>query len=90
MKLVKKILSIVLIVTLMFCLASCAKYCWDSITYKETFEYALYEMNDGIYGYYNIVSSSIPAQNYEVVTLYFADGVCYYADNPGNLYVIDF
>ena len=28
--------------------------------------------------------------NEEPEFIYFADGVCYYADNPGNLYVIDF
>lgn len=71
MKLAKKIFSILLIAAIIFGLASCTKYCWDCITYKETLEYNLYEINDGIYGYYNIVSSSIPAQNYEVITLYF-------------------
>lgn len=75
MKLVKEILRIILIAAIAFGLASCTKYCWDSFTYNETFEYNLYEINDGIYGYYNIVSSAIPSQNYEVVTLYFGGGM---------------
>ena len=75
MKLVKKIIKIVMVVAMVIGLGSCTKSCWDYTTYKETFEYNLYEMNDGIYAYYNIVSSSKPAYNYEVITLYFADGV---------------
>lgn len=34
-----------------------------------TKEYSLSELNDGIYGIYTVVSSSIPAQNYEMITL---------------------
>lgn len=43
--------------------------------YKHTYidntvvEYDLYEINDGIYGYYNTVSSKAPAHNYEMITL---------------------
>lgn len=75
MKLAKKILAIILVAVMVFGLVSCAKYYWDYITYTETLEYNLHEINDGIYGYYNIVSSAIPAQNYQVVTLYFGGGV---------------
>ena len=72
MKLAKKIIMVVLIVVM---LAVPIVYIVDSITYKETLEYNLYEISDGIYGYYNIVASAIPAQNYQVVTLYFGGGV---------------
>ena len=42
------------------------------ISYNETSvikEYSLHELDDGIYGIYTVVSSSIPAQNYEIITL---------------------
>ena len=36
--------------------------------YKES-EYVLSEIGDGVYGIYTVVSSSVPANNYEMVTL---------------------
>lgn len=32
-------------------------------------EYQLYEMNDGVYAIYYTTHSSVPAQNYEVITV---------------------
>lgn len=74
MKLAKQIL-ILLIIVIAFGLVAPAIYTIDCITYKEILEYNLYEISDGIYGYYNIVASAIPAQNYQVVTLYFGGGI---------------
>lgn len=34
-----------------------------------TSEYSLRELDEGVYGIYTVVSSSIPAQNYEMITL---------------------
>ena len=34
-----------------------------------TSEYSLSELDEGVYGIYTVVSSSIPAQNYDMVTL---------------------
>jgi hypothetical protein len=47
------------------------KSCYEYCEYEATYEYKLQEIEDGVYGYYNTVSSSIPAENYEVITLYF-------------------
>lgn len=71
MRFVKKVAMYILIAVLVLGLLSPVIYVIHCLSYKETLEYNLYEINDGIYGYYNIVSSSIPAQNYEVITLYF-------------------
>lgn len=75
MRLSKKIFMIILVAAMIFGLASCTKSCWDYKTYSETLKYNLYEISDGIYGYYNIVTSTAPAHNYQVVTLYFGGGV---------------
>jgi hypothetical protein len=70
-----KMLPIVLVVLSIICLMCVAVYCWRCITYSETLEYTLYEIDDGVFGYYNLVTSSIPSQNYEVITLYFGGGM---------------
>lgn len=59
------------IVTILCC-------CWMAIAsqgdgYTER-DYALSELSDGVYGWYNRVSSQVPAQNYDVITL-CCDGV---------------
>ena len=87
MKLVKKIPTLILIAVLVLGLLSPVVYIIHCHTYKETLEYNLYEINDGIYGYYNIVSSSIPAQNYEVITLYF--GGVYTLKGDVNIHYTD-
>jgi hypothetical protein len=66
----KKGLAIVSIAFLIFACAcgftSCYKHTYVDST---TVEYTLYEIDDGIYGYYNTVSSKAPAHNYEMITL---------------------
>jgi len=69
MKIVKWILVIILITAVSVGFVSCAKYFHDSATYENVVEYKLLEVSNGVYGYYNTVSSSTPAHNYEVITL---------------------
>lgn len=71
MKLFKRIIKIFLIVTVILGCVSCAKSCYNTYTYSNTVEYQLTELNDGIYGYYNAVTSNIPAENYEMIVLCF-------------------
>lgn len=72
MKLMKKILLYILLFALCVYLGSCAKSCHDYVTYKNIFEYKLSDFGNGIYGYYNAVTSNIPAENYEMIVLCFA------------------
>lgn len=51
-------------------------------------EYTLEEVEDGIYGYYNAVRSSIPAYNYEVVVLCI-DGQLYNMAGNVNIHYAD-
>ena len=61
MKTFKKILLCILLIAI-------AVPCFNYMTYKETFEYDLVEMEPGVYAYYNVVTSNIPAENYEMIT----------------------
>jgi hypothetical protein len=66
----KKILTTFLIVGFIigciFLVRGCYKHTYID---SNTVEYTLYEINDGVYGYYNTVSSKAPAHNYESITL---------------------
>jgi hypothetical protein len=55
---------------------------------RATYEYSLSEIDDGVYGYYNTVSSGVPAQNYEVITLYF-NGSIHTLDGNVNIHYTD-
>lgn len=55
---------------------------------RTTYEYSLSEIDDGVYGYYNTVSSGVPAQNYEVITLYF-NGSIHTLDGDVNIHYTD-
>lgn len=65
-----KIFKVVLIVGLIIGCVYLVKGCYNH-TYVEstTVECVLSEINDGVYGYYNTVSSRAPAHNYEMITL---------------------
>lgn len=69
MKLAKKIVKCVLIVAIIFGCVYGLKSCHDYTTYSETHEYNLIDLGDGIYGYYNAVTSNIPAENYEMIVV---------------------
>ena len=75
MKIVKKILLYILLLTLCIYLGSCMKSCHEYITYTNTVEYKLKDFGDGTYGYYNAVTSNIPSENYEMIVLCFADRI---------------
>ena len=51
-----------------------------------TKEYSLSELDDGVYGIYTVVSSSIPAQNYEMITLCVNGQVCTFKGNVNIRY----
>ena len=64
-RIVTYVLRLIAIAAISVGLISCAKYC----TYKNIVEYDLVELEDGVYGYYNAVTSNIPAENYEMIVL---------------------
>ena len=68
-KIVKWTIGLAISAAILFGFVSCAKYFHDCATYENIVEYKLVEINDGVYGYYNTVSSKAPASNYEVITL---------------------
>lgn len=69
MKLAKKIMTYVLLAAIIFSCVYGLKSCYNYTTYSETHEYSLTDLGDGIYGYYNAVTSSIPAENYEMIVV---------------------
>jgi hypothetical protein len=75
MKLIKKILLIVLIIGIVLGCGSCLRSCYDYSTYSNTVEYRLQEIEDGVYGYYNAVTSNVPAENYEMIVLCFGSSI---------------
>ena len=60
------IISICVLLITAFVLISCAAY--YSVYYDEN-HYELSEIENGVYAIYCTVSSNVPAQNYEMVTL---------------------
>ena len=88
MKITKKIIIYILIIAMCFCLASCMKSCYEYTTYTDTIEYELMEFDDGVYGYYNAVTSNIPAGNYDMITLCFNNKV-YTLKGDVNVYYTD-
>lgn len=88
MRLIKEILNWILIIAIMFSLASCGAYFYDCVTYSETFEYGLTELSDGIYGYYNSVASNIPSENYDMIVLCL-NGQIYTLKGDVNIHYTD-
>lgn len=62
-----------------------------------TTEYSLSKLDDDIYGIYTVVSSNVPAKNYEMITLCVNGQVCtfrgdvniYYCDDGYKLILVD-
>lgn len=52
-------------------------------------EYSLSELDDDVYGIYTVVSSSIPAQNYEMITLCVNGQVCTFKGHVNIRYCDD-
>ena len=69
---VSDIAFVLIIIIVIFSPIAIAIYHGESSTVHE---YALSELDDDIYGIYTVVSSSIPAQNYEMITLCANDQV---------------
>lgn len=76
---IKRALKILAIVLLVMLLLYLGKGCVAYITYENTVEYRLHELEDGVYGYYNAVRSNIPAENYDMVIVCFG----------GNIFTLD-
>lgn len=88
MKLAKKILKYVLIAAIIFGCMYGLKSCYDYSTYSETREYSLDYVDGGIYGYYNAVTSNIPAENYEMIVLCL-NGQIYTLKGDVNIHYTD-
>lgn len=65
----KKLWGALKIVILLVALALILPKCVGYVFYKEVREYDLTELESGTYVYYHRVVSSIPAQNYDLVTV---------------------
>lgn len=88
MRFIKKLFIYILIIAIVFGLASCTKYFYECATYSETFEYQLTELSDGVYGYYNAVASNIPSENYEMIVLCL-NGSVYTLKGDVNIHYTD-
>lgn len=65
----KKFSQLILAICIFLVCACFIGYVVGCITYSRTVEYNLCELEDGVYGYYNTVSSNTPAHNYETIIL---------------------
>lgn len=71
MKKVSKRLKYTLVgLAVLVCVAG-LKSCYNYASYSRTAEYELAKITGDMYGYYNVVKSNVPAENYECITLYF-------------------
>ena len=50
-------------------------WAYNNNTQYDELEYTLEEIEDGIYGYYGVTVSSIPAQNYQMITVYYGGSI---------------
>ena len=89
MKLVKRFLKVMLAIIILIGLVSCGKSCYEYVTYRNTLTFELEEIEDGIYGYYTTTVSARPAENYEVITLYFS-GRIYTLDGTVKIHYTDY
>lgn len=88
MRIVKGIFVCILIIAIVFYCVSCMGYVHECHTYNKTFEYTLTELSDGVYGYYNAVTSNIPAENYEMIVLCL-NGQIYTLKGDVNIHYTD-
>lgn len=80
----KAFLIIVLVIVMLCCMVSC----YTTMTYSHTESYNLTEIEEGIYGYYTVVTSNIPAENYQMITLSL-NGNVYTLDGQVNIHYAD-
>ena len=85
---VKKIVVCILIAGITLGCVSCVNYCHECITYRNTLEYTLDEIDNGVYGYYNAVTSNIPSENYEMIVLCL-NGQIYTLKGDVNIHYTD-
>ena len=69
MNIIKKILKQTLVILVFIGIVWSIFVAWEYATYKDTREYSLIELEDGVYAYYQVVVSDVPAHNYDIVTL---------------------
>ena len=71
---------------------------YNNHTQYDELEYTLEEIEDGVYGYYGVTVSSIPAQNYQMITVYYGGSmrtlkgdiqICYTSGEP-KIYIKDY
>lgn len=69
MKAFKNFVKYTCVALVFICIIYSLFLAWNYATYEETHEYSLTEIEDGVYAYYQVVASSIPAHNYNIVTV---------------------
>lgn len=66
-------------------------WAYNNNTQYDELEYTLEEIEDGVYCYYRVIVSSIPAQNYQMITVYYGGNmrtlkgdiqICYTSGEP--------
>ena len=50
-------------------------WAYNNHTQYDELNYRLEEIEDGVYGYYSVTVSSIPAQNYQMITIYYGGSI---------------
>lgn len=64
-KVLKRSLIFLLFVGIVWSIVAAFRY----TTFKETREYSLTELEGGVYAYYQVVVSDVPAHNYDIITV---------------------
>ena len=79
-------------------IVSFVMWTYNNYTQYNELNYALEEIEDGVYGYYSVTVSSIPAQNYQMITVYYSGSIrtlkgniqiCYINGEP-KFHIIDY
>ena len=76
MKKYVKIAMLVLVIGLIICgIVSFVMWAYNNQTQYNELNYTLEEIENGVYGYYGVTVSSIPAQNYQMITVYYGGSI---------------
>lgn len=76
MKKYVKIAILVLVIGLIIWgIVSFVMWAYNNHTQYKELDYTLEEIEDGVYGYYSVTVSSIPAQNYQMITVYYGGSI---------------
>lgn len=92
------VIGVFIVCLILLGITSFAVWAYNNNTQYDELQYQLEELEDGIYGYYSVTVSSIPANNYQIITVYYCGSIrtlkghvqiCY-TNNEPKIFIKDY